>query len=60
MQELLEKVSYLQHGAEFVVGIDISESKNIEFDKKRIEMARGKAIAYGYVKSLIEGMEKTK
>jgi len=58
LEKLHEKVKELQSGAEFISKIDISNSKNVEFDKKRIEMARGRFVAYEYVNGLIQDILK--
>ena len=58
LEKLLEKVNELERGAEFIMQLDLSSSLNIDFDKKRIEMARGRVVAYEYVGGLIMDMLK--
>ena len=58
VEQLLEKVNELKVGSEFIMQLDLSSSLNIDFDKKRIEMARGRVVAYEYVGGLIQDILK--
>ena len=59
IQKLHEKVEFLEVKAIEIGNSELNpDSNNKEFERMRIDTARGKAIAYGYVKSMINDILK--